>query len=517
MIRKLALLASLSFASALFAETADLRIVKLTTSKFTVTHGEQITVVMQWRNLGPDIARGVVATVGDNSRAIAITGNGSEHSVCEPTFGAEGFVCRRDLQVGETGEMIVTMLAPATGDQFTMNGTLSSISIDPHVDDNAEFVSVALVNAAKTADLSISPESQQHQVEKGKGFAIPLMVRNAGPDTANDVFVVASFQAGSLIPLTGSGDGWTCSNPEDASWNLVCRRFELAAGATSPIVVRVAATDHQGELRFYSRVAATGMNDPVSPSISTADVHFGEETEEGWARVLLPFVPVEVPGINGAQWAVETSLLLQSQIELPDLCFGSFVGPQPCPPLQPGFVHRLTALSGWDRRVQGGMFLFVRQSDADKLNVTTRIWDRSRQAETAGSGIPTVHERDFSSVRNALLGIPIASHYRYTLRVYDLEGRAETRVRIKIYANDEDTPRAQSTQTLTASPFAVKNYATKLEEYPAYLQLDPLQLASLAGATTMRIEVEPIDLGIVWSFVSVTNNETHHVTTFSAN
>jgi hypothetical protein len=40
---------------------------------------------------------------------------------------------------------------------------------------------------------------------------------------------------------------------------------------------------------------------------------------------------------------------------------------------------------------------------------------------------------------------------------------------------------------------------------------------SLQGIDTLRVDVRPITEGTrIWSFVSVTNNETHHVTTFSA-
>lgn len=49
------------------------------------------------------------------------------------------------------------------------------------------------------------------------------------------------------------------------------------------------------------------------------------------------------------------------------------------------------------------------------------------------------------------------------------------------------------------------------------LQIDPAQLANLDGADMMRVDVEPLTPGIkIWAFVSVTDNDTHHVTTFSA-
>ena len=52
---------------------------------------------------------------------------------------------------------------------------------------------------------------------------------------------------------------------------------------------------------------------------------------------------------------------------------------------------------------------------------------------------------------------------------------------------------------------------------PATIQLEIGQLLALGGIDTLRVDVEPLDPTVrLWSFVSVTNNDTHHVTTFSS-
>jgi len=144
------------------------------------------------------------------------------------------------------------------------------------------------------------------------------------------------------------------------------------------------------------------------------------------------------------------------------------------------------------------------------------VWDVSRETETAGSEVPIVREHRFSAAAQSILGIPVAPQYRHTLRVYDFDGRTGTRVAIRVYVNDESAPRASVERTLTAASTATTPTA-QLPVHPAYLQLDPASLASLAGATTMRIEIQPLEEGVrLWSFVSATNNNTHHVTTFTA-
>jgi hypothetical protein len=124
-----------------------------------------------------------------------------------------------------------------------------------------------------------------------------------------------------------------------------------------------------------------------------------------------------------------------------------------------------------------------------------------------------VREHEFVSHTISLLGIPVAPQYRHTLRVYDFDGRGGAQVAIRIYANDETVPRASVVRALTHpdAPQPTRPY------HPGYLQLDLGQVLSLTGIDSLRVDVEPIDAGLrLWSFVSVTNNDTHHVTTFSA-
>jgi hypothetical protein len=159
---------------------------------------------------------------------------------------------------------------------------------------------------------------------------------------------------------------------------------------------------------------------------------------------------------------------------------------------------------------------FLYTQDEKNVHLNSRVWDTARATLTAGSEIPVVTEEDFRSTTIALLGIPVAPHYRHTLRIYDFDGRGGARVAIRVYANDETTPRANVERTLGLQT-AERVTDASLPLAPAYLQLDPGTLGSLAGAQTIRVEVEPLDAGLrLWSFVSVTNNQTHHVTTFSA-
>jgi hypothetical protein len=508
-MRKLVLFLCCTLSTALAAESADLQITTLNTSKTTVTTGERFSVVLRWRNLGPDTAHDVVATLGANSGAFITTGAGTENWPCEPAFGGDAFTCKGFLLPGAEAEMIVTMLSPSEvpAAPFAARAEVTSSTPDPQPANNSLARPMTLIAGPDEADLTISPESQEQHVAAGAPFTIPLVVRNGGPEAASDVMISLSFTPGTRIPVSAASDGWTCENPTHSPWLIICRRPFLDAGVTSPVSVSVTAPQTAGDYGFYARVAAAGAHDPAVSNLALANVHVGTEATEVRTRMLIPFPYVDVPGIDGAHWTSNTVLFVRSRIDLaPDLCQGLFAGPHCAAPF--GEPISFDNLTRWEK-VDGGLLLSVRKIDEDQVDITSRIWDRSRETQTAGTGVPTVREHDFTFGTLQLLGIPLSAHDRYTLRVYDLEGRDGARVAIRLYADAETTPRATVERTLTTPK--------PLSFYPAYLQLDPASLATLAGAGTMRIEVQPLDEGVrIWAFVTVTNNDTHHVTTFSA-
>jgi hypothetical protein len=65
-------------------------------------------------------------------------------------------------------------------------------------------------------------------------------------------------------------------------------------------------------------------------------------------------------------------------------------------------------------------------------------------------------------------------------------------------------------------PQGSRTTADGLPSHPGVIQLELGQVISLAGISTLRVDIDAETPGLrLWSFVSVTNNETHHVTTFS--
>ncbi|HEX8252137.1 MAG TPA: hypothetical protein VF846_03230 [Thermoanaerobaculia bacterium] len=510
-MRKLALLFAFVAARALFAQSTDVGITRFyTDDRTTLATGERVSVNVFWKNFGSIPAESVTVEFGAGSGAFFITGAGTEHWPCQPTVGGNSFVCSGHIAPGDEAHMVATMRTPAHGTSFSLTATVRAVTPDPNLQNNTRTLTYQLARSSTHAELQVSPSSQTHNGAPGSPVTVPVNVVNAGPDTARNLIAVVNFEPGRLVRVNASGAGWTCLHPEDAPWVMLCTRPQLGPGVSAPITVQTTIPEQAGAHRIGMRVSAERGYDPVPANdqmlVTLNDSGVPPVQPEAWKRILVPLIPVTAPGVNGALWRAETTMLIRSDVAIP-------VGSTTSLPINVPF-DASTFLTPRNNSI--GQFIYVRASDEAKLSMNSRVWDASREAQTAGAGIPTVREHKFRSTTQAIVGIPVAPHYRHTLRVYDFDGRSGTPVTIRLYANDELTPRATVQRTLTVATDA--NADPLMPHSPAFLQLDPATLGAIAGASTMRIEVEPLQQDVrLWAFVSVTNNETHHVTTFSVN
>lgn len=157
-----------------------------------------------------------------------------------------------------------------------------------------------------------------------------------------------------------------------------------------------------------------------------------------------------------------------------------------------------------------GAFLYIPHGANATFNV--RIQDLSRESLTWGTEIPVVREADVFTGTLTLINIPTDDRFRCALRVYDFDGASRNTVRLRVYASDETTPAAEIQLTLS-TPSGIDD-----STYPGYAQIGSLMDAypQLRSASTARVEITPLTSGArIWAFVSVTNNETQHVTTIT--
>lgn len=222
-------------------------------------------------------------------------------------------------------------------------------------------------------------------------------------------------------------------------------------------------------------------------------------------RYLLPVFVPPIPGAYGSEFRTElrglnTSADPNAIIEVWGIEIVCRYTPPICNWLGEPMVFLQPAPAGADLIDYGlfqtgtpGRFIEVPEEQADDLSMTLRVYDTSRSAENFGTEIPIVRAGEFRSRAFALAGVPLDPRFRNTLRLY---ANAATTVQVKIGSETHEI-------ALRAGEHVFD---------PAYAQFTRFP----AGTGTTNVIVTPAENGpAVWGFVSVTNNDTQHITTIT--
>jgi hypothetical protein len=148
----------------------------------------------------------------------------------------------------------------------------------------------------------------------------------------------------------------------------------------------------------------------------------------------------------------------------------------------------------------------VPRDGAAGLQFSLRVRDLTRQAEALGTEIPIVRERDLRSGAVYFPDIPTDARYRVKLRIYSLQ---TARAPVEVRFHRMTAPFTQAGSTLVDLSAATR-------DTPAYAEVDLEQIFPKLGAQgPFRVEVRPqasSPLPSYWAFISITNNQTQHVT-----
>jgi hypothetical protein len=152
-----------------------------------------------------------------------------------------------------------------------------------------------------------------------------------------------------------------------------------------------------------------------------------------------------------------------------------------------------------------GLLLFVPRELGD-VEAKLFVRDTSRENAAWGAQVLVVREKDFLRERAMRFpDVPFTAPYRALLRVYGVDA-ASSHVRIS----------AGSRAVSVTLPGTCGFYVTPCNSArPAFLAVDLLEtFPELRGTGRFTVTVTPnFDTALrYWSFVSITNNETQHVT-----
>jgi hypothetical protein len=504
------------FAFSAFGQTHDLEIVSLTLDKLVVHNGERVNITVRVRNNGPDAAQHVFLDFDRIYPRFYIDSTVPAGWACDyPGPMPLAISCQADsFPAGADVEFKVTALAPPyDADPFRITASLNSSRIDVGDGPNFRLLDVDLLPSTTLSDLAIPSQPDRSGVLPGTVLQMELRPRNDGPSDAHNVFF--SIDPFGFGLTAAGGEGWTCTARGSGSG---CTRPLLAAGTEAPVTVKFTVPQAETPIELSARLFGEDVRD-TNYSNNFSYTRIGVGAAEAWQRVLLPLVDAETHGANGSVWRTDVSMLVLSDTA-PE------IHPEACEIFLECFPYTTPLRKQFDllqsgylvSSGSGGQFIYVRAEDAGKTRFNARVYDSSRFNETAGSEVPVVREPQFRTDTVALLNIPISSQYRHMLRIYDADARNGARVAIRVYAADEEQPRANFIRKLTvpSGGFTTTTTNALLPIRPAYTQLDPIDLLNDIDFRVMRIEVEPLDPGLrIWAFASITNNETQHVTVIS--
>jgi hypothetical protein len=233
--------------------------------------------------------------------------------------------------------------------------------------------------------------------------------------------------------------------------------------------------------------------------------------EELFERILLPVI-YNGPGQHGSVWATEITARNTSEWSAP---VESWRATQTIPSSVPVTLATQTIPSSVPVTLDfpsaaGGVFLIVPREAEARLHLNLLVRDLSRQASDWGTQIPVVREGEFRTEGIELLNIPIDPRYRLTLRVY---GVFSTVVGVGAYSMSDGRLHGNAALTLEG-PCSAPNCAS---DQPAFASTGSLAalFPALPAEGRVGLRIQAAGHSPVWALLTVTNNETQHVTVIS--
>lgn len=234
-------------------------------------------------------------------------------------------------------------------------------------------------------------------------------------------------------------------------------------------------------------------------------------------RLLLPiYLDQPVHGAFNSLWTTQLSMMNTSSDEAyiercaNEVCLTVLTSDEV---LRPGETqHVLPEFtpppSGGPGRVLN--FLSFGNDVFDQIAFNLRVADISRSAESAGTEVPVIRERDFRTSTTRLLNVPVNASFRITFRLYSLN-TSPADYTIRVFDENAGSLLGTKTVHIVTPTWGIGRSVLD----PGYFESDLAALVT-AGTTlpaAVRIEVTPLTAGAqFWDFVAITNNSTQEFT-----
>ncbi|HXG57844.1 MAG TPA: hypothetical protein VNL91_02365 [Thermoanaerobaculia bacterium] len=243
-------------------------------------------------------------------------------------------------------------------------------------------------------------------------------------------------------------------------------------------------------------------------SVPLAADHTGRYAN--WDRILIPFARLAspLPGENGSLWTVHVMARNNSNAPMfitTDPLLPGEICVQCRGPFAPGETADPSSATM-------GLGQFIYAERAADVSLAVRVQDVSRQAQTWGTSVPVVRESDVFTGPLTLLDVPVTPEFRVALRVYDFDLFDGREVKFRLIDSASGVLLADTRARLSAG---FNGDHRMVGRVPPTFSIGNLvaEFPQIIAASRIHIAIEPMTPGLrFWAFVSVTNNETQHVT-----
>ena len=260
---------------------ADLEIIKIVNNA-TPNYGDEITYTITVRNNGPDNSTNIKVSevLADNFKFISANASKGYYDLTNGVWAVG------NLTNNETAKLVITVKIVKTGfiqNNVSVNGT----GFDPNVTNNNATVNITV---PQTADLSVVKIVNVDRVSVGNRITYTIVVKNNGPDTALDVYVVdklsdalkfVSYKAsvGVYDPVTGIWTIGNLTNKSNATLEITC--IVLKTDVISNEVFVNGSTVDLNMTNNYGNVSVTVIPAPAPVHPADKDIMDSDEVAMG--------------------------------------------------------------------------------------------------------------------------------------------------------------------------------------------------------------------------------------------
>jgi len=329
------------------------------------------------------------------------------------------------------------------------------------------------------------------------------------------ISIAATPHVSSITPSNGPVSGGTyvhVGGSDLTGFALACPSIDCSNYVQFGGVIGTLAAADDSEMVAVAPPHAAGAVDVVVNVAGKAKItipngfRYEETPADESVRLMIPIViEANAPGAFGSSWHSDVTMHNASNVAvLPQAPTCNPYILAPCLQFRIE-AHQTVHPTLYPNPGDPAVFVRIPRSVADAFDVQARVQDVSRQAQTWGTSIPVVRPTDFRPVVR-LHAIPTDSRFRDTLRIYGYDSAGPVQVRIL----DESKNAIIATMQLDAVQPPDRT------TFPPFAQIASLRDAfpQLAAYETVGVEIDSAFTppAPIWAFISVTNNETQHVT-----